>query len=63
MPGSLARKVIALALAFTFALAVFAFALAFKVPRRWRYMFGATGTWAIGLMMAEPLAIRTNCTS
>ena len=61
MPGPFSREVIALALAFTFAFAVFALALAFRVPRRWRYMIGATGTWAIGLIMAEPLAIGTYC--
>ena len=63
MPGSLTRKVIAPALAFTLALGIFAFALAFTIPRRWWYMFGAAGTRAIGLIMTNPIAIRTRCSS
>ena len=63
MTGPFSRKVIALALAFTFALAVcaFAVALAFRVPRLWWYVLGACGTWTIGLVMADPFAIRADC--
>ena len=61
MTGPFSRKVIALALAFTFDLAVFAFAFAFRVPRLWWYMFGASGTQAIRLVMADSFAIGANC--
>ena len=61
MTGDFSRKVAALALAFTFALAVFAFAFALRVPRLWWYMFGASGTRAIRLVVADSFAIGTNC--
>jgi hypothetical protein len=61
MTGTFSRKVAVLALAFAFALAVFAFAFAFRVPRRWWYVFGASGTRAIRLIMADSFAVGANC--
>ena len=60
MTGTFTRKVTALALAFAFALAVFAFAFALGVPRWWWYVFGASGTRAIRLIVANSFAIGTN---
>ena len=60
MAGTFTGKVAALALAFTFALAVFAFAFALGVPRRWWYVFGASGTRAIRLIVANSFAIGAN---
>ena len=60
MAGTFTGKVTALALAFAFALAVFAFAFALGVPRRWWYVFGASGTRAIRLIVANSFAIGAN---
>ena len=60
MTGTFTGKVTALALAFAFALAVFAFAFALGVPRRWWYVFGASGTRAIRLIVANSFAIGAN---
>ena len=60
MTGTFTGKVAALALAFAFALAVFAFAFALRVPRRWWYVFGASGTRAIRLIVANSFAIGAN---
>ena len=60
MTGTFTEKVTALALAFAFALAIFAFAFALGVPRRWWYVFGASGTRAIRLIVANSFAIGAN---
>ena len=66
MAGTFTGKVTALALAFAFALAaVFAFAFAFAlgIPRRWWYVFGASGTRAIRLIVADSFAIGADSSS
>ena len=60
MARSFSGKVAALTLAFAFALTVFAFAFALGVPRRWWYVFGASGTRAIRLVVANSFAIGAN---
>ena len=62
MAGTLTGKVTALSLAFAFAfaLAVLALALAFRFRLWWRYVFGSSGTWAIGLVMSYAFAIGTS---
>jgi hypothetical protein len=60
MTGTFTGKVTALALAFAFALAVFALAFTLGFPRRWWYVFGASGTRAIRLIVANSFAIGAN---
>ena len=60
MAGTLTGKVIALALAFAFALAVLAFALALRFSLWWRYVFGSSGTRAIGFVVSYTFAIGAN---